>query len=132
MESWTHDGLERDPALAAALRDAYGDPPETDWDALRGAMVASAELPLARLRRTQRTSRQSPRQTRLRALVPLAAAAGVVGIAFALGAREPEPRITAADRAQVEQILNESIPDVAELVTGQTGSEQLLNAAIGS
>ena len=119
MESWTHDGLERDPALAAALRDAYGDPPETDWDALRGAVMASAELPLARLRRPQ----ASPRPRRFPALVPLAAAAGVVGIAFALGVREPEPRVTAADRAQVEQILDESLPDVAELVTGQTGSE---------
>ena len=129
MESWTHDDdLGRDPGLAAALRDAYGDPPEADWNALHGAVMARAELPLARLRRPQK----SPWQARLRALVPLAAAAGVVGTAFALGVHEPEPRVTAADRAQVEQILNESIPDVGDLVTGQTGSEQLLNAAIGS
>jgi hypothetical protein len=32
----------------------------------------------------------------------------------------------------VEQILNESLPDVTELVASQAGSEQLLNAAIGS
>jgi hypothetical protein len=131
MESWTHDDDPgRDPALAAALRDAYGDPPEADWNALHGAVMARAELPLARLRRP----RKSPWQVRFRALVPLAAAAGVVGTAFALGVREPvhEPRVTAADRAQVEQILNESMPDVTELVAGQTGSEQLLNAAIGS
>ena len=123
MESWTeHAG--RDPALEAALRDAYGDPPEADWDALRGAVLAQAELPLARLRRTRRT----PLQARFRALVPLAAAAGVVATAVALGVHEPQPRVTAADRAQVEQILNESLPDPADMI----GSEQLLNAAIGS
>jgi hypothetical protein len=129
METWTDDAG-RDPALQAALRDAYGDPPEADWDALRGSVMARAELPLARMRRV----RKSPWPARFRALVPLAAAAGVVGTAFALGvsAPEPQPRVTAADRAQVEQILNESLPDVSELVTGQTGSEQLLNAAIGS
>lgn len=127
METWTED-VERDPALQAALRGAYGDPPEADWDALRGAVMARAELPLARMRRTRR----SPWQTRFRALVPLAAAAGVVGTAFALGVHQPEPRVTAADRAQVELILNESLPDVSELVASQAGSEQLLDAAIGS
>ena len=122
MESWTD---ERDPALAAALRDAYGEPPEADWEALRGAVMAKAELPLARMRQARRSS---PWAVRFRALVPLAAAAGVVGTVFALGVREPEPRVSAADRAQVEQILNESLPDVSELV----GSDQLLSAAIGS
>ena len=121
MESWTDD---RDPALQAALRDAYGDPPEADWNALRGAVMARAELPLARLRRTRR----SPWPARFRALVPLAAAAGVVGTAFAMGVHQPEPRVTAADRAQVEQILNESLPTPSELVE----SDQLLSAAIGS
>src|SRR4051794_15125187 len=127
METWTEE-VERDPALQAALRGAYGDPPEADWDALRGAVLARAELPLARMRRTRRT----PWQARFRALVPLAAAAGVVGTAFALGVHQPEPRVTAADRAQVEQIPNESLPDVSELVASQAGSDQLLNAAIGS
>jgi len=127
MESWSeHAG--RDPALEAALRGAYGDPPEADWDALRGAVLARAELPLAGLRRKQR----SPWQARFRALVPLAAAAGVVATAVALGVHEPQPRVTAADRAQVELILNESLPDVSELVSGQAGSEQLLDAALGS
>ena len=128
METWTDHDAGRDPVLTAALRDAYGDPPEADWDALRGAVMARAELPLARMRRTPR----SPWQTRFRALIPLAAAAGVVGTAFALGVHQPEPRVTAADRAQVEQILDESLPDVSELVAGPAGSEQLLNAAIGS
>jgi hypothetical protein len=128
MENWT-DEPGRDPELEMALRGAYGAPPEADWDALRGAVMARAELPLARMRRS---GRQSPWPARLRALVPLAAAAGVVGTAFALGVQQPQPRVTAADRAQVEQILNESIPDVSELVAGQGGGEQLLNAAIGS
>jgi hypothetical protein len=127
MESWTDDAG-RDPALQAALRDAYGDPPEADWDALRGAVMARAELPLARLRRTRR----SPWAARFRALVPLAAAAGVVATVFALGTKQPESPVTAADRAQVEQILDASLPDVSELVAGQTASDQLLNAAIGS
>jgi hypothetical protein len=131
METWTHDDdLGRDPELAAALRDAYGDPPEPDWNALHGAVMARAELPLARLRRAE--AKPSAWPARFRALVPLAAAAGIAGTALALRVREPEPRVTAADRAQVELILNESIPDLGELVTGQTGSEQLLNAAIGS
>lgn len=121
METWTD---ERDPALEAALRDAYGAPPEPDFGALRGAVMAKAELPLARMRRAQR----NPWPARFRALVPLAAAAGVVGTAFALGVHQPEPRVTPADRAQVEQILNESLPAPSELV----GSEQLLSAAIGS
>jgi len=122
-DTWTDDAG-RDPELSAALRGAYGDPPEADWNALRGAVMVRAELPLARLRRERRT----PWPARFRALVPLAAAAGVVATAFALGVHQPEPRVTAADRAQVEQILNESLPDVSELV----GSDQLLSAAIGS
>jgi len=122
METWTD---ERDPRLEAALRDAYGDPPEPDWSALHGAVMAKAELPLARMRSARRSS---PWAVRFRALVQLAAAAGVGGTVFALAVHEPEPRVTAADRAQVEQILNESLPPVSELV----GSDQLLSAAIGS
>jgi len=119
----------RDPELSAALRDAYGEAPEIDFAALRGAVMARAELPLARMRRQTRTS---PWPARFRAFVPLAAAAGIVGTAFALGVQIPgghqEPTLTETDRAQVEQILNESMPDVSELVGG---NEQLLTA-VGS
>jgi hypothetical protein len=127
MESW-NDETGHDPELVAALRRAYGEPPEIDWTALHGVVTARAELPLARLRHTRR----SPWAARFSALVPLAAAAGVVATVFALGTKQPESPVTAADRAQVEQILDASLPDVSELVAGQTASDQLLNAAIGS
>ena len=120
-----------DPELAAALRGAYGDVPQADLDALRGAVMARAELPLARMRR----ARSNPWRARFRAIVPLAAAAGVVGTAFALGVHAPgprDPKLTDADRQQVEQILNASMPDVGELVVGQMSNEQLLSAAAGS
>ena len=126
-----HIGFGHDPELTAALRGAYGEAPEVDLDALRGAVMARAELPLARMRR----ARRNPWPARFRALVPLAAAAGVVGTAFALGVHAPAPRDpqpTAADRAQVEQILDASLPDVGELVVGQMSNEQLLSAAVGS
>jgi len=123
-----NDGFVRDPALSAALRDTYGEAPEIDFAALRGAVMARAELPLARMRREQR---KAPWPMRFRALVPLAAAAGVVG-AFALGVQAPgtsrQPQVSEADRAQVEQILNESMPDVGEMVGG---GDQLLTA-VGS
>ena len=124
------DDFTRDPALGAALRDSYGAAPEIDFAALQGAVMARAELPLARMRRGTR----SPWQARFRAFVPLAAAAGVVGTAFALGVTAPggEPPLTAAEQAQVEQILDASLPDVGELVVGQLSNEQLLNAAAGS
>ena len=122
------DGFGHDPELTAALRDAYGEAPEIDFAALRGAVMARAELPLARMRREQR---KAPWPSRFRAFVPLAAAAGIVG-AFALGVQIPgtshQPRVSEADRAQVEQILDESMPDVGELVGG---SDQLLTA-VGS
>ena len=123
-------GYGHDPELSAALRGAYGDAPEIDFHALHGAVMARAELPLARMRR----ARSNPWPARFRAFVPLAAAAGVVGTAFALGVNGPGPRdpqLSEADRAQVEQILNASIPDVGELV-GQMSNEQLLSAAAGS
>ncbi|HEU4884274.1 MAG TPA: hypothetical protein VFT45_18610, partial [Longimicrobium sp.] len=60
------DEIERDPALAAALRGLDGDAPAMDWDALRARVAAQAELPLARRRRAL-TMRRG-----LRAIVPLA------------------------------------------------------------
>jgi hypothetical protein len=121
----------RDPELGAALRGAYGEVPEVDFDALRGSIVAQAELPLARARRAQQ---RRPWQGRFRSLVPLAAAAGIAGAALAVGvgplAHRSHP--TEHDRQQVEQILNESLPDVGDLVSGQAGSDAVLQGAIGS
>jgi hypothetical protein len=117
--------FDRDPRLAAALRDACGDPPEIDWNALRGRVAAQAELPLARMRQAQ------PRRWRpLRALVPLAAAAGIAGTAFTL-TRPPEKPLTQADRQQVEQILNATTPALSDLVD-PGGGEAVLSAALGS
>ena len=127
----THHDPERDPVLAGALRDAYGPVPEIDFGRLRGSILAQAEMPLARARREQR-ARPAPR---FRAWVPLAAAAGVAGIAFALTVRPVADRprhVSEADRQQVEQILDESVPDLSQLVSGQTGGDEMLNAAIGS
>lgn len=118
--------FDRDPRLAAALRDAYGDAPEIDFGGLRARITARAELPLARARRSR------PRGWRpLRALVPLAAAAGIAGTAFAL-TRPHEQPLTQADRQQVEQILEATTPALSDLVTPPEGSEELLNAALGS
>lgn len=118
--------FDRDPQLAAALRDAYGDPPPIDFDALRAHVAAQAELPLARLRRPQ------PRGWRpLRALVPLAAAAGIAGTTFAL-TRPHDPALTQADRQQVEQILEATTPALSDLVAPRDGGEEMLNAALGS
>jgi hypothetical protein len=134
METFTHDPG-RDPALSAALRDAYGPVPEPDLARMRGALMERAELPLARLRREQRAQPQ-PVRRRFRSLVPFAAAAGVAGLALALGVHPPAAphgrEVSAADRAQVEQILNESLPSPGEMLAGQGAGEDLLNAAIGS
>ncbi|HET7229331.1 MAG TPA: hypothetical protein VFJ16_04980 [Longimicrobium sp.] len=120
------DNLERDPRLAAALRDTYGDAPEIDFAALRARVTAQAELPLARMRKTQ------PRGWRpLRALVPLAAAAGIVGATLVL-TRPQEKPLTQADHQQVEQILEATTPALSDLVAPQGGSDELLNAALGS
>jgi hypothetical protein len=117
---------DRDARLGAALRDACGDVPEIDFAALRGRIGAQAELPLARMRTAQ------PRRWRpIRALIPLAAAAGIGSAAFAL-TRPQEKPLTQADRQQVEQILNATTPALSDLVAGQNGSEDLLNAALGS
>lgn len=130
MQPTPHDP-DRDPVLAGALRDAYGPVPELDFERLRSTIVARAEMPLARVRREQR-ARPAPR---FRAWVPLAAAAGVAGIAFTLAVHPMAERprhVSEADRQQVEQILDESVPDLSQLVSGQTGGDELLNAAIGS
>ena len=131
METHMRDP-ERDGELVGALRGAYGPVPEIDFDRLRAGVMAQAELPLARMRRERRGALGG----RFRSLVPLAAAAGIAGTALALTfhpGRGDHPReLSAADRQQVEQILNESVPDLGELVSGQSGGEELLNAAIGS
>jgi hypothetical protein len=115
---------DRDPQLGAALREAYGDVPEIDFAALRGRIAAQAELPLARARKTR------PRGWRpLRALVPLAAAAGIAGTAFALTRPQQQAPLTQADRQQVEQILNATTPALTDLVAPQ-GDEIL--TALGS
>lgn len=116
------DELQRDPALAAALRGLDGDAPALDWDALRARVTAQAELPLARRRRTLSFRRG------LRAIVPLAAAAGIAAVALGrLPGREPP--LSQEERAVVEEILTLSTPDqVGSLMTGEAAEQAMLEA----
>jgi hypothetical protein len=116
------DELDRDPALAAALRGMDGDAPAMDWDALRARVTAQAELPLARRRRTL-----SVRRT-LRAVVPLAAAAGIAAVALG-GVPGREKTLSQEERAVVEEILTLSTPDqVGLLMTGEAAEQAMLKA----
>ncbi|HST57682.1 MAG TPA: hypothetical protein VLK84_03270, partial [Longimicrobium sp.] len=113
------DDMNRDPVLGAALRDAYGDAPEMDLDALRARVSAAAELPLAARRRSRARSRG------LRALVPLAAAAGIAAVAVAT---LPERRVplSQADEAVVQEILDLSVPgEVGALMSGEAADQAL-------
>jgi hypothetical protein len=119
------DEMNRDPVLGAALRDAYGDAPEMDWDALRARISADAELPLAGRRRARARSRG------LRAVLPLAAAAGIAAVALATlpGRRTP---LSQADEAVVQEILDLSVPgEVGALMSGEAADEALLEAVAG-
>lgn len=120
---------ERDAALSAALRGAMGDVPEPDWDRLRSSVAARAELPLARRRREAR-----PRPwTRARSLLPLAAAAGIAGLALSLTLRPADPPpLTEADRRMVEQIVDAQLPDVDPLLSGEAAREALIEAMVDS
>jgi hypothetical protein len=77
-----------DPRLQAALRDLEGDAPheQVDWQALRGAISARAEMPLARRRRVRRTAARGW----MRPLIPAAAAAGLATLVL-LGTRGDDP-----------------------------------------
>ena len=75
------DGLERDPELARALREAGGDVPfdEVHWDALHARIVDGARLALARRRAA---TRRAPTWIELaaswaRPAIPLALAASI-------------------------------------------------------
>ena len=116
------DEMERDPALAAALRGMDGDAPAMDWDALRARVTAQAERPLARRRRTLSIRRG------LRAVVPLAAAAGIAAVALG-GLPGREPPLSQEERAVVEEILTLSTPDqVGLLMTGEAAEQAMLEA----
>jgi hypothetical protein len=119
------DELSRDPALAAALHDAAGAPaPGVDWDALRARISADAQMPLARRRQSRRTA------VRLRALLPLAAAAGVAGLALATIPDRTPPAVTPQERTEIQAALRESLPDqVALLISGEAAEAALLQSA---
>jgi hypothetical protein len=119
------DEMNRDPALGAALRDLYGETPQPDWEALRARAAAQAELPLARRRR----ARPLPRA--LRAVLPLAAAAGIAAVALTTFPGR-EPRLSQADEAVVEEILELSVPgEVGALMSGEAADQALLEAVDG-
>jgi hypothetical protein len=118
------DELNRDPALAAALRGMDEDAPAMDWDALRARVTAQAQLPLARRRRTLSIRRG------VRAIVPLAAAAGIAAVALR-GLPGREPPLSQEEAAVVEEILTLSTPDqVGLLMTGEAAEQALLEAVV--
>jgi hypothetical protein len=119
--------ITRDPELAALLRSAAPAPPEdeVDWERLRGAVNARAELPLARLRRDARPRRW----------LPLGAAAGIAAAAFAVALRtDPAPApLPVEERRLVEAIVAESLPaNVDQMISGDAAEGALLEAAVGS
>jgi len=119
------DDVSRDPVLGAALHDAAGAPaPEVDWEALRARISADARMPLARRRQPRRTA------VRLRALLPLAAAAGVAGLALATVPDRRPPAVTPQERTEIQAALRESLPDqVALLISGEAAEAALLESA---
>jgi hypothetical protein len=119
------DDFSRDPALAAALHDAAGAPaPEVDWEALCARISADARMPLARLRQPRRTA------VRLRALLPLAAVAGVAGLALSTIPDRRPPAVTPQERTEIQAALRESLPDqVALLISGEAAEAALLESA---
>ncbi len=126
----SNEEITRDPELASLLRGAAPEPPvdDVDWERLRGAVSARAELPLARLRRDA-----PPRWTRR--LLPLGAAAGIAAAAFGVALRPapaPEP-LPGEERRLVEAIVAESLPaNVDQMISGDAAEGALLEAAMGS
>ena len=119
------DEVSRDPVLSAALRETPAGPaPEVDWEALRARISADARLPLARRRQSRRTA------VRLRALLPLAAAAGIAGLALAVVPDRRPPDVTPQERSEIQAALRESLPDqVALLISGEAAEAALLESA---
>ena len=130
-----NDGpLSPDPRLGATLRWVQGDAPldEVDWDALRGAIRARAELPVARLRARRQRARW------IRPLIPLAVAAGIGGVAL-LGSHLNDPASPAGVRTaavapsvSAEEVLTSNLPDdeFRLLVTNRSDPDDLLRMAI--
>jgi hypothetical protein len=122
----SNDEITRDPELAALLRGAAPEPPvdDVDWERLRGAVSARAELPLARLRR------DAPRPRRW---LPLSAAAAIAAVALGVSLRPaPEP-LPVEERRLVEAIVAESLPaNVDQMISGAAAEGALLEAAVGS
>jgi hypothetical protein len=119
------DDVSRDPSLAAALHEAAGSPAApVDWQALHARISADARMPLARRRQSRRTA------VRLRALLPLAAAAGVAGLALAVVPERRPPDVTPQERREIQAALRESLPDqVGLLISGEAAEAALLESA---
>lgn len=133
-EELTHDP-ERDPRLAALLAEADPAPAfaPADWERMRARVAESAELPLARLRREERAA--PARRLRLRALVPMAAVAGIAAavLAVTLPGRGEAAPLTPEEEAQLEEIVDASIPENVDLlISGEAAQAELLEAAVGS
>jgi hypothetical protein len=130
--------IRRDPEIAAALRMIESEPPvaEVDWNALRSAIVARAELPLA-----QRRTRSARLGRWTRPLVPLAAAASIALAAWVNGIIGPGTLSTPIADGDPELVAPAVTPedvfqaDVTEqefrlLVSGRADADALLRVAI--
>jgi len=126
--------LERDPYLAACLRAAEGDAPmdEVDWVALRESITASAELPLARLRKERRPARWH------RPVVSLAAAAALAAVVLVGGLyRSPAPApvqtgtVAVTPGVSIEEAMRSDLSDqeFGLVASGRTNADALLQIA---
>lgn len=143
-----------DPQIGAALRALSGEPPveAVDWEALRHSIGDAAALPLARLRTADRApapavarpmvAKRRPMPRWARTLVPLAAAAGIAGVAWVAvphpgGSGQPESYVASATSTieaplNTEEILKADVSDQEFhlLVTGRTNPDELLLLAL--
>ena len=128
----------RDPDIAAALRMIEAEPPldEVDWESLRSAIVARAELPLA-----QRRTRSARLANWTRPLVPLAAAASIALAVWVNGLGVPDSATAPIAEGNVEAIRPAVTPedvfqaDLTEqefrlLVSGRANAEEILLVAL--
>lgn len=130
---------DRDPRLAEALRRADPPPPDdtVNWAAMRTAIAARAEIPLARLRFAAAPPRRarSGFWRRAVAIAPIAAAAGVAALLW-IGAPDAFRDQDAPDEAGLTTLERAFGHDLSEqefrmIVSGRADPEALLLVAAG-
>jgi hypothetical protein len=121
----------RDPEIAEWLGAGSAEPVAPDRESLRAAILARAQLPLARLRMQPQWWEYAARWAR--PAVPLSLAASVA-LAFAIGTTAipgaaPIPEAVAAALPPLEDVLTYSVPEAEYnlLVAGAGDTEALLS-----